>query len=557
MTLVFCASAAAAGASISCSRAGALPPADLVVTGGRVWTVDPARPEAEAIAVKGDRIVAVGSAAEIDRYRGPETSVIDARMRRVMPGFNDAHVHLMGGGANLDNADLRSAASPEEFARRIADRARVTPPGEWILGGDWDEQNWPGAPLPTRQLIDAVTPETPVFVSRYDGHMALANSVALRLAGVTSATPDLPGGTIVRDAKGDPTGILKDSVMGYVNKVIPPPSPDRRARTLRRALQHMASLGVTSVQDMNPEYEDIAVYEEFARRGELTSRIYAVPMETAWLEKAKGGRSPSIALPFLRIGAVKGYADGSLGSSTAYFFEPYTDAPGNSGLLSEEMQPLEGMRERLVQADKAGQQLCVHAIGDRAISIVLDLFTAVEAANGRRDRRLRIEHAQHVRPTDFDRFRSMGVIASVQPTHAIDDGRWAEGRIGPERAKTTYAFRTFLDRGVRLALGTDWPVAPLDPMLSLYAAVTRATLDGKRPDGWVPEQKIALVDAIRAYTIGAAFAEFQEKEKGSIEPGKLADIVILSDDILSIPPAAIRNARVDVTIAGGKVVFER
>jgi len=280
-------------------------------------------------------------------------------------------------------------------------------------------------------------------------------------------------------------------------------------------------------------------------------------METAWVERAAKGTAPSIRLPFLRVGAVKGYADGSLGSTTAYFFEPYTDAPGNRGLLSDEMQPLEGMRARLIQADKAGQQLCVHAIGDQAISMVLDLFADVERANGPRDRRLRVEHAQHVAPKDFDRFRSMNVIASMQPTHAIDDGRWAEGRIGPERAKTTYAFRAFLDRGVRLAFGTDWPVAPLDPMISFYAAVTRATLDGKRPGGWVPQQKISLVEAIRAYTVGAAFAEFQEAEKGSIEPGKLADIVILSEDILTIPPESIRGARVDVTIAGGKVVHER
>jgi len=399
--------AAAAGASSSCSGPAAPPPADLVVTNAKVWTADASRPEAEAVAVSGDRIVAVGSSADIDRYRGERTQVIDAGGRRVLPGFNDAHLHLMGGGANLDNVDLRNAPSPEEFARRIGERAKASPAGEWILGGDWDEQGWPGAPLPTRALIDAVTPETPVFVNRYDGHMALANSVALRLAGLTRETPEVPGGTIGRDRAGEPTGILKDAAMNYVSRVVPSPTPDQRARTLRRALGHMASLGVTSVQDMNPEYADIEVYEDFARRGDLTTRIYAVPMETAWVERAKAAPPPALDLPFLRVAAVKGYADGSLGSTTAYFFEPYTDAPSERGLLSDEMQPIEGMRARLIESDKGGQQLCIHAIGDQAISIVLDLFEDVERANGPRDRRLRIEHAQHVAPKDFDRFRAM------------------------------------------------------------------------------------------------------------------------------------------------------
>ena len=345
--------------------------------------------------------------------------------------------------------------------------------------------------------------------------------------------------------------------MGAVNRVIPPPTAERRQHAVKRAMDHAASLGVTSVQDMNPPYDDIAVYADLANQRNLTVRISAAPMETGWEDQAKLGVHRSFGSVWLRLGAVKGYADGSLGSTTAFFFQPYTDAPNTRGLLSDEMQPLDQMRARLTGADKAGLQLCIHAIGDAAISQILDLFDDVSNANGPRDRRLRIEHAQHIAPKDFDRFAALSVIASVQPYQAIDDGRWAERRIGPERVKTTYAFRTLLDKKVRLALGTDWPVAPLNPMLTLYAAVTRATLDGKNPNGWVPEQKITLQEAMTAHTAGSAYAEFQEQEKGTITRGKLADVVILSDDIFSIPPASIKNVTVVTTIVGGKVVYQR
>jgi predicted amidohydrolase YtcJ len=320
-------------------------------------------------------------------------------------------------------------------------------------------------------------------------------------------------------------------------------------------MEHAASRGVTSVQDMNPSYEDISVYADLANRGELTVRIYAAPMETGFYDQAKIGLRRAFGSPWLRLGAVKGYADGSLGSTTAYFFQPYTDAPNTRGLLSQEMHPIEHMRTRLLAADRAGLQLCIHAIGDAGISQILDLFEAVVEANGDRDRRLRIEHAQHIAAKDFDRFAALKVIASVQPYHAIDDGRWAERRIGPERIKTTYAFRTLLDKGVRVAFGTDWPVAPLNPMLSLYAAVTRATLAGRNPNGWVPEQRVAIGDAVAAYTRTAAFAEFQERDKGTIARGKLADLVILTDDVLNLPPEKIKDVRVLMTLVGGKVVY--
>jgi predicted amidohydrolase YtcJ len=534
----------------------ARPGADLVITRANIWTGEPTQPSAIALAIVGDRIVDVGGAGEIDRWRGPATTVIDAEGRRVLPGFNDSHVHFVDGGTQLDSVDLKDADSPEELARRIGARAK-SKPGEWILGGDWDDQRWTPPQLPTRALVDDVTNGTPVFVSRYDGHMALANAAALGRAGITERTPDPPGGVIVRDAKGNPTGVLKDAAMDFVTRVIPNKTPDERLRAVKRAMEHAASLGVTSVQDMNPSYDDIALYAELANRGELTVRIYAAPMETGFYDQAKIGIHRSFGSTWLRLGAVKGYADGSLGSTTAYFFQPYTDAPDTRGLLSEEMQSVEDMRTRLMAADRAGLQLCIHAIGDAGISQILDVFEDVVRANGDRDRRLRIEHAQHIAPKDFDRFASLKVIASVQPYHAIDDGRWAERRIGPERIKTTYAFRTLLDKGVRLSFGTDWPVAPLNPMLSLHAATTRATLDGKNPDGWVPEQKIAIADAVAAYTRAAAFAEFQERDKGTIGRGKLADLVILTDDILAIPPAQIKDVRVLTTIAGGKVVYQR
>ena len=373
----------------------------------------------------------------------------------------------------------------------------------------------------------------PVFVSRYDGHMALANSVALEMAGVTAKTPDPEGGTIVRDEHGNPTGVLKESAMSYVYKIIPSMTHQQRTEVVKRALRHAASLGVTSVQEMSSDFGDMAVYAELAEKGELTARIYAVPMETEWEALAKIGLRKNFGSSYFRTGALKGFTDGSLGSTTAYFFEPYKDAPKDRGMLTDEMIPIEQIRERMILADRAGLQLCMHAIGDQGISIMLDLFREVASKNGKQDRRFRIEHAQHVAPKDFKRFADMNVIASMQPYHAIDDGRWAEKRIG-DRIRTTYAFRTFLNHGVKLAFGTDWNVAPLNPMETIYAAVTRATLDGKNPGGWVPEEKISVAETVYAYTMGSAFAEFQENEKGSITSGKLADIVILSEDIFHI-----------------------
>lgn len=532
------------------------PAADLIITNAKVWSVDKSHPAAQAVAVLGEYIVAVGSNADVEAWRGSKTRVVDAQGKLLLPGFNDAHVHFISGGSQLDYVQLNDATSAPEFARRIGDKARAAPPGAWILGGDWDETKWSPPATPTSQLIDALTPATPVFVTRYDGHMGVANSAALKLAGISKDTADPPGGTIVRDAQGNPTGVLKDAAMDFVGKVIPPLSHEERLHAAKRALAHAAALGVTSVQDMNPDYADVAVYSELNERGELTTRIYAAPLIPQVEDQAKIGIRHAFGSPNLRLGAVKAYADGSLGSGTAYFFEPFTDQPGNYGLLSEGMQPLSLMRERMMAADAAGLQICTHAIGDRGISMILDLYSEIAQAHGVADRRWRIEHAQHMAEKDFARFAQLKVIASVQPYHAIDDGRWAEQRIGHERASRTYAFRTFLQHGVRLALGTDWDVAPLNPLLTIYAAVTRATLDGKNPGGWFPQQKLSVAEAVEAYTMGSAYAEFQERIKGSITTGKLADMVLLSDDIFSIDPTRIREVKVLKTFVGGKLVWD-
>ena len=531
------------------------PAADLIVTNANIYTVDRQHPKADAVAVIGERIVAVGSNADIDLWRGPQTKVIDAQGKLLMPGFNDSHVHFTDGGAALDEVQLNDAKSANEFKDRIAAQVARTAKSEWILGGDWDETKWTPANLPSASLIDPVTQNTPVFVNRYDGHQALANSAAMKLAGISAKTADVPGGVIVRDKNGNPTGIFKDAAQNLIFKAIPPMSHDRRMKAAKRALEHAASLGVTSVQHMSADYADVEVYSELAEKGELTTRIYCAPLETGWQDQAKVGLRRAWGSSYLRLGAVKGFADGSIGSRTAALFEPFSDEPNNRGILSDEMHPPSGMRDRLMKADAAGLQLRVHAIGDRGISMILDIYDAIEKAHGYHDQRPAIEHAQHMAPKDFGRFAKLHVIASMQPYHAIDDGRWVEARIGHERAKYSYAWRSFLDHGVTLAFGTDWSVAPLNPMLGLYAAVTRATLDGKNPDGWIPEQRITLPEAVEAYTVGSAFAEFQEKEKGSITPGKLADMIVLSDNIFDIKPEAIRNVKVETTIVGGKIVY--
>jgi predicted amidohydrolase YtcJ len=531
------------------------PAADLIIRNARVWTVNPAQPQAEAVAVLDGRIAAVGTDSAVLLWRGPRTRVVDAMGRRLLPGFNDAHVHFADGGAALTAVQLNDATSLKEFVKRIADYAAHAPKGEWIRSGNWDETKWSPATVPTRQDIDAVTPNNPVSLDRYDGHMIIVNTKVLELAGITAKTVDPPGGVIVRDASGQPTGALKDAAIELVDHVTPVPTPAQRRRIIENALHEAASHGVTSVQDMTLDYGDLAVYSQLLREGKLSVRFYGAPPIEKISDQAKLGIGHAFGSASLRIGALKMFADGSLGSRTAYFFEPFTDEPNNRGLLFKDMLPLSRTRQRLQLADASELQVCTHAIGDAAISTTLDLYQEIEKRDGPRDRRWRIEHAQHMAARDFERFAQLHVIASVQPYQAIDDGRWAEARIGHDRASRTYAFRTFIDHGVRLAFGTDWPIAPLDPLLTLYAATTRATLDGKYNQGWFPEQKVSIQEAIAAYTSGSAYAEFQEHEKGSIEPGKLADLVLLSQDVLTIAPAAIRDTHVLATWLGGVLVY--
>jgi len=528
--------------------------ADLVIINANVRTMDSTRPSARSIAVMGDRIVAVGSDADTKGLIGPNTKVIDAKGRLVLPGFNDAHVHFMETGYQLSSVDLRDAKTPQEFVERIRAFAAKLPKGRWITGGQWDHENWTPNNLPTAALIDAATPDNPVFINRLDGHMSLANSLAMRLAGIDRSVKDVAGGEIVRDPLGNPTGVFKDAAASYIERAIPAASFEQKLEAAQAASDHAASLGVTSVQDMSPNGTEIGAYQELLRRGTLKTRIYNCSPLSDHKRWTSTGARHAFGDPMLRIGCLKGYADGSLGSTTAWFYEPYLDAPNSTGLPMADVTTT--MIKDIEAADKGGLQIRLHAIGDKANATILDHYLAIEKLNGVKDRRFTIEHAQHLRQEDIARFGRQKVIASMQPYHVIDDGRWAWKRLDEKRIKGTYAFRTILDSGGVLAFGSDSPVAPLDPIMGVYAAVTRRTLDEKNPGGWVPEQKISVLETVRAYTFGSAFAEYQEKIKGSLQPGMLADIVILSDDIFAIDPVKIRDVKVQMTVVNGKVVYE-
>jgi predicted amidohydrolase YtcJ len=528
------------------------PPADLVIY-GRIWTGDSARPWAEALAVSGEKIAAVGDSSSVSRLIGRSTRVIRDRAM-VVPGFMDGHTHFIFGGFQLASVDLRDADSPAEFVRRLKAYAAKLRPGEWITGGDWDHERWPGTPLPDRSWIDSVTPNNPVFVSRLDGHMGLANSAALRQAHIDRNTPEIAGGTIVRRKDGEPTGVLKDNAQDPVNAAIPTPSEAQSDAAIQRATAWAASKGVTGVSDVSVPWYEVAALKRARAKGTLNTRVAVFVALQDWHRMADTVKADGVGDDWLRVAGVKGYVDGSLGSTTALFYEPYKDAPQTKGLL---VTPEDSLRSWIASADSAGLQVAVHAIGERANGLLLDIYDDVAQAHGKRDRRFRIEHAQHLRRQDIERIARTGVIASMQPYHAIDDGRWAEKRIGPERIKTTYAFRSLLDAGARLSFGSDWTVAPLDPILGIYAAVTRRTLDGKHPGGWVPEQKITVEEALRAYTAGNAYAVFAENKRGKLAPGYLADITILDQDLTRIQPEAIKDAQVNATIVGGKVMYER
>lgn len=537
--------------------------ADLVVY-GRVWTGDSANPWAGAVAVAGDTIVAVGDSATLAKLIGSGTRVIHNGKAMVTPGFIDGHVHLLSGGFQIARVNLRDASSPAEFTRRLKEHAARLPPGEWITGGDWDHERWAGAPLPDRSWIDSVTPNNPVFLNRLDGHMSLANTAALRLARIGRITRDIPGGTIVRNPRsGEPTGVLKDNARDLVEQVRPIASPAQSDSALARAMSWAAAHGVTGVSTVSDDpgslstagaWRELATLKRARRNGSMLTRVSVYVSLQAWRAMADTLRVQGPGDGWLRSAGVKGFVDGSLGSTTALFYEPYQDAPGSLGLL---VTPEDSLRTWIGGADSAGLQVVVHAIGERANGLLLDIYDSVARAHGPRNRRFRIEHAQHLRRPDIARLAHSGVIASMQPYHAIDDGRWAEKRIGPERIKTTYAFRSLLDDGARLTFGSDWTVAPLDPLLGIYAAVTRRTLDGKNPNGWVPEEKITVEEALRAYTTSGAYGVYAERSRGKLAPGYQADLVLLDQDLTTIPPERIDRVRVRTTLVGGKVVFQR
>lgn len=528
--------------------------AELILVSAKIWTGDPARPEAQALAVAGGRIVAVGSNADVLPLRGPKTRVLDARGRRVVPGFIDSHTHMTMGGLNLLAVDLRHTKDPTDFTRQLAAYARTRPPGQWLTDGAWDHEQWAEPRLPSKDLLDPAVGDRPTCLSRQDGHMMVCSSRALALAKITRDTPDPPGGVIVRDAKGEPTGVLKDSAMDAINAVRPQRSLAELEEGLKAAMKEAARSGVTSVQDLPGTARDLDAWDSLRTKGALTVRVNYRPSLSEW-EKARDRRAATKNDEWLRIGGVKGFADGSLGSQTALFFEPYTDGPSNRGVFAAEAIPLRKLEDRVAGADRAGLQVVIHAIGDRANAEVLDLFDRVAARNGPRDRRFRIEHAQHLRPADIPRFAAQGVIASMQPFHAVDDGRWAQKRIGRERCKTAYAFRSLLDAKARLVFGSDWDVAPLSPLSGIAAAVTRRTIDGKNPGGWFPRQRIGVAEALRAYTSDAAWAAFEEGEKGALAVGKLGDFGVLSRDPLAVPADELATVGVAATVVGGRVVF--
>ncbi len=531
--------------------------ADLVVLNGRELKHDSPFLQSESVATIGDRIVFVGTNQDIGEWIDEKTQVIDAKGNTVLPGFIDSHVHFRDGGFGMSTVQLRNADTPQEFIHRISEYTNRIPNGEWILGGRWNHELWPGSPLPTKTWIDGCTQDNPVLISRYDGHMVLANSLALRLAGITRDTLCPIDGEIEKDDNGEPTGLLRDQAISLVQKIIPSPSEDQLTLAITAALSQARRYGITGIHD-NANKEDFAIYQKLYERGELTCRIYCMMPIHQWKSMVDIGVRAAYGNDWIRIGALKGFADGSLGSSTALFFNPYKDNPHNCGLALADMSPQGKTFHAVQEADRAGLQICFHAIGDKANHLVLDMYEAIFKASGEtaEKRHWRIEHAQHLHPNDIARFKSLGIIASMQPFHLVDDGCWAEKRIGRERCKTTYAFSTLLNNGIKLAFGTDWPISPLNPLLGIQAAITRQTSDGKHPGGWFAEEKITLEQAIEAYTAGSAYAEFAQYEKGSIAAGKLADIVILNADIAFIRPELLKDTKVLYTIVGGKVVYQ-
>ncbi|MGB5850373.1 MAG: amidohydrolase [Ignavibacteriaceae bacterium] len=521
---------------------------------GKIYTVDQQQPIAEAVVVADNKIVFVGSNEEAEKFIDASTKVIDLNGRLMLPGFNDSHLHFTSGGYYLLGINLRKAKSEEEFVSILKDYIKNRE-SKWVTGGRWDHESWEVKKVPAKELIDGFTATTPVFVSRIDGHMGLANSKALELAGITKDTQNPDGGLITKDPDtGEPTGILKDNAMNLVFDVIPEKSLEGNIEAANRSFEEARKLGITSLQEMTQPGE-LEAYERIKMNGDLTCRIYSIWKIDKYMDLVDENIKVNSGDEYIRRGGLKGYADGSLGAKTAWFFEPYENDT-TYGLPMDIISNGE-LSDWAFDADKNHLQLCVHAIGDKANNYMLNLYESIKKDNSKWDRRFRVEHAQHLIPDDVKRFKEIDVIASVQPYHAIDDGVWVRNRIGEEREKMTHMYKSYLDNNVVIAFGTDWPVAPLNPMYGLYAAVTRRTVDGKNPDGWIPEQKITIEEAIKAYTLDAAYASFEDNIKGSIEVGKFADMVVLSDDILTIDPIKIWDVKVEITVFDGEIVYEK
>lgn len=515
--------------------------ADLLVVNARIYPA-PGRQPVASMAVKNGRILALGQAAL--RHASPSTRRLDLGGAAVFPSFIDSHAHMRGLGALLESRDLRHAATVAEIADYVKDRALSLPHGAWIVGRNWDHTNWGGA-FPAARDLDAAAPHHPVFLSRVDGHAAWVNSLALKLAGITGQTPDPPGGKILRGPAGLPTGILIDSAMGLVRDKIPPPSFAQIKRQLELAARQCAMLGLAGVHDAGVSAEDLRAYRELLAEGKLPVRIYAMIAGAGplWREYLKKG--PEIG-PYLTVRAIKLFADGALGSRGAALWQPYSDDNSNTGLLITPKEEIEKVAREAVQH---GFQVCTHAIGDRANRIVLDAYAA--ALGGPNDRRFRIEHAQVVSLPDFRLFREYSVIPAIQATHATSDMRWAPARLGPARLAGAYAWKRFLALGIPLPNGSDFPVEEPNPFLGFYASITRQDRDGNPPQGWMPDQKMNRREALESWTIHPAYAAFEENLRGTLEPGKYADFLVLDRDIFTVPPREILHTRVTMHFVGG------
>jgi predicted amidohydrolase YtcJ len=538
--------ALAGGAAWSAAEA----PLDVAYLNARIWTGRTLTERSDALGTIGSRIVALGAAAVRARI-GKGTRIVDLQGAFVLPGLTDCHTHFALGSLRLSQIALEGASSPAAFTAAIGAAAKALAPGEWLQGGGWDADRW-GGEMPTRQWIDAVTPDTPVALYRYDLHMMLLNSVALKLVGVDRDTPEVPGGVIVRDAAGDPTGIVKDEAKEMVVRRIPPPTDAKMDAAVRQGIAHGLSRGVTRVHCPEIDWRTFDALSRIRPKGATDMRFYVFNPLADWEKTAEIVRTRGRGDDWFRWGASKVVFDGSLGSRTALFYEPYLDDPSTHGIV---VTKREDMLHWMTEADRAGLQVAAHAIGDEANDVVLDTMAAVARANGPRDRRFRIEHAQTLSKAALPRFAQQKIIASVQPYHAIDDGRWAIRRIGPERLTRTYAFESLIASGAHVCMGSDWPVAPLDPLGGIKAAVLRETLDGKNPNGWYPEQRVPLARALAGYTREAAYASFAEDRMGMIAPGYLADFVVLDQDLFAIDPERIGATAVLRTIVDGEQRF--